>query len=372
LRTSDRATRYQKEIAVRQAQADVQDARDRLDRARQGAPPAEIEAARRDLLSARQDVEAARARLDVVRQGPSQLTIDQARAAVDSARLAVEQTEQRAVTLASGPSDDIVARLAVSVQQAQASLESARAALADVNAKPSKNDLRDAEDRLASSQQALERAQADAQTEPAEDTDTTAYDLQVLERGLAQDRTQVETLERQLAQTKLRAPFAGTISSVKVRSGDPFEAERAVLTIARPGEPVLRADVTDRDASRLTSGQQAVVRLEGGEGGEFDASVDQILEGDSGVGRTVQLSALWPEPTPNIGTPVQVIVTLREKDNVLLIPQKAIRSAGARRFVEVVEGQNRTMVDVEIGIVSNGQAEVVSGLRADQVVLVNP
>ncbi len=46
--------------------------------------------------------------------------------------------------------------------------------------------------------------------------------------------------------------------------------------------------------------------------------------------------------------------------------------AVARRFVEVVDGQNRTMTDVEIGIVSNGQAEVISGLRQDQVVLVNP
>jgi hypothetical protein len=38
----------------------------------------------------------------------------------------------------------------------------------------------------------------------------------------------------------------------------------------------------------------------------------------------------------------------------------------------VMDGQNRTMTDVEIGIVSNGQAEVVNGLRQDQLVLVNP
>jgi RND family efflux transporter MFP subunit len=214
--------------------------------------------------------------------------------------------------------------------------------------------------------------EAEAQAEPEPDQDTSAYDLQVLERGLAQDRSQVEVLERQLAQTKLRAPFAGTISSVKLRPGDQFEAERAVITMAKPGDPVLRADVTERDAARLAAGQRAVVRLDNGEGGELDASVDQILEGETGVGRTVQLSAIWPEPSPTIGTPVQVVVTLREKDNVLLIPQKAIRSAGARRFVEVIDGQNRTMTDVEIGIVSNGQAEVVNGLRQDQLVLVNP
>jgi RND family efflux transporter MFP subunit len=373
MRTNDNSTRLQKQIAVRNAQADLQAARDRLNQARQGPPPVEIESARRDMLSARTVVEQARERLEVVRRGADQLTIEQARATVESARLAVEQAESRASTVASGPDDSQVARLAVTVQQAQTALETARATLAEVNAKPSRNDLRDAEERLASAQQAVERAQADVVAEPVEEAaDSAAFDLQVLERGLAQDRAQVETLERQLAQTRLRAPFAGTVSSVKVRTGDPFEAERAVLTLARPGEPVLRADVTERDASRLAAGQRATVLLEGGEGGEFDASVDTILEGETGIGRTVQLSALWPEPSPTIGTPVQVNVMLREKDNVLLVPQKAIRSAGARRFVEVVDGQNRTMTDVEVGIVSNGQAEVVSGLRQDQLVLVNP
>ena len=371
-RTSDRASRYQKEIAVRTAQSELQDARERLNQVRQGPPPSEIDAARRDMLSARQEVESARQRLEEVRRGPSPLEIESARSQVEGAQLTLAEAEQKAAQLAAGPAPDMAARLAVTVQQAQSSLESARAGLAEVNSKPSKNDLRDAEERLAAAQLAVERAQADAQAEPEPEQDTTDFDMQVLERGLAQDRSQVESLERQLAQTRLRAPFAGTISSVKLRAGDPFEAERAVVTMARPGEPVLRADVTDRDASRLATGQRAVVRLEAGEGGEFDASVDTILEGENGVGRTAQLTALWPEPSPTIGTPVQVIVTLREKDNVLLIPQKSIRSAGARRFVEVVDGQNRTMADVEIGIVSNGQAEVISGLRQDQLVLVNP
>lgn len=371
-KTDSSSTRLQKEISVRNAQQDLQAARERLTIARQGPPPADIEAARRDMLSARSSVEGARDRLEVVRRGPEPLVIEQAKANLEAARLSVAQAEQRATTLMSGPPEDTVARLSVSVQQAQSSLQTARASLADVNAKPSREELRDADDRLAAAQQNFERVQADAADEPEAETDTTAFDLQVLERGLAQDRAQVESLERQLAQSRLRAPFAGTVSSVKVRSGDPFESERAVLTLARPGAPVLRADITDRDASRLTGGQRAVVRLDGADGGEFDATVDSILEGESGVGRMVQLGAVWPEPSPAIGTPVQVIVTVREKDNVLLIPQKAIRSAGARRFVEVIDGQNRTMTDVEIGIVSNGNAEVVSGLRQDQLVLVNP
>jgi RND family efflux transporter MFP subunit len=371
-KTSDRSSRIQKEVAIRTAQLELQDARDRLQAVRQGPSPAEIDAVRRDMLAARQEVETARLRLEEVRRGPSPLEVERATADVEGARLAVAEAEQKAASLAAGPAPDMAARLAVTVQQAQASLESARAGLTDVNARPSRNELQDAEERLASAQLAVERAQADAQLEPEAEKDATDFDLQVLERSLAQDRSQVESLERQLAQTRLRAPYSGTISSVKLRAGDPFEAERAVITLARPGAPVLRAEVTERDAGRLATGQRAVVRLEAGEGGEFDATVDSVLEGENGLGRTLQLSALWPEPSPSLGTPVQVIVTLREKDNVLLIPQKSIRSAGARRFVEVVDGQNRTMTDVEIGIVSNGVAEVVNGLRQDQLVLVNP
>src|SRR5262249_58827159 len=106
--------------------------------------------------------EAGRQRLDDARRGPSPIEIEQAKNAVESARLSVEQAEQKAAGLASGPAPDMVARLSVAVQQAQASLETAREALADGNAQPGKNDLRHAEDKLAAAQQNPDGTQAAA------------------------------------------------------------------------------------------------------------------------------------------------------------------------------------------------------------------
>ena len=115
------------------------------------------------------------------------------------------------------------------------------------------------------------------------------------------------------------------------------------------------------------------MRVTGHESSTIDIlGLGVMLTGESGIGKTAQLNTIWPEPAPAIGTPAQITLTLREKDNVLLIPQRAIRSVGDRRFVEVAEGQNRTPTNVEIGIISNGQAEVVSGLRQGQMVMVNP
>jgi RND family efflux transporter MFP subunit len=372
MKSNDGSSKTQKQIAVQNAAVDLQSAQDRLNQLQQGPPPMDVETARRNMLAARSTIDAARDKLELVKRGPDQLTLQQAQQAVDSAQLGVDQAAAKQAQLGAGPTQDQVNRLAVGIRQAQAALDTAKQQLADVNAKPAKQDLQDAQDRLTAAQGNLQRAQDDAQADPSPDTDTSAYDIQVLEKGLAQDRSQVESLERQVAQTRLRAPFAGTVSSVRVRAGDTIEAERAVLTLAKPGDPVLRADVTDRDAQRLAQGQRAAVRLGGPDGGEFDASIDLLMDGENGVGKTVQLSALWPDPTPAIGTPVQIVVTLNEKPDVLLVPQKAIRTAGARRFVEVIDGQNRTMTDVEVGIISNGQAEIVSGLKQDQLVLVNP
>ncbi|MCC6173984.1 MAG: HlyD family efflux transporter periplasmic adaptor subunit [Chloroflexi bacterium] len=372
MKTNDRSSRTQRDIAVQNAQSDLQAARDRLNVARQGPPAYQVESARRDLIAARSAVDTARERLEQVRRGPTQLQIEQARAQVQAAQIAVEQAQAKQQALQAGPSEETVSRLAIGVQQAQAQLAVAQQQWVEFNARPSKNDVRDAEERLAAAQATVEQARQDAEAEPPEDIDTTAYDLQVLERSIAQDRAQVDKLEKDLAQTRLIAPFAGTISSVKVRPGDPFEQERAVLTLAKPGDPVLRADVTDRESARLSAGQPAVARIDGPNGGEFDATVEMVLEGDNNAGRVAQLTAAWPMPLPQIGTPVQVAVTLQEKTDVLLVPQKAIRTAGARKFVEVVDGPNRTMTDVEVGIVSNGQAEILSGLRQDQLVLVGP
>ena len=371
-RTTDRASRAARESSVINAQLALEAARERLDKVRAGAPEFEVQSAQRGLIAARQAVDQARERLDRSRAAPPQLSVDQAQNAVETARLAVEAADYRAAVLRAGPPEDTVARLASSVQQAQASLLSARQQLNDLNARPARAELQDAEERLALAQQAVERARADAEQEVAQEVDTSAYDLQVIERSIAQDRAQVEKLEQQLATARLRAPFAGTVSGIKVRAGDPFEAERPIIILARPGDPVLRADIAERDANRLSIGQRAVARFEEGFAGEIDATVDAVMEGDGGFGRVAQFQAVWPSPVPPLGMPVQIAITLREKDNVLLVPQRAIRSAGTRRFVEVQDGPNRTMTDVEVGIVANGQAEIVNGLRQDQLVLVGP
>jgi hypothetical protein len=161
------------------------------------------------------------------------------------------------------------------------------------------------------------------------------------------------------------------VSAVRVRAGEWVEGERPVVLVARPGAAVLSADAESNDADRLSPGQRATARIEGG-ADDVEATVRAVIEGTGGVERKVQFEVSWPTPEPPFGTVAVATVRLAERDLALLVPQRAIRSAGARRYVEVQDVMSRRVVDVTVGIVANGQAEITKGLTLGQQVIVTP
>ena len=65
----------------------------------------------------------------------------------------------------------------------------------------------------------------------------------------------------------------------------------------------------------------------------------------------------------------RVTVVLRDKKGVLMVKTTAVRSAGPRSFVQVIQGGRKRDVDVEIGIVTPTDTEIVKGLNeGDKVV----
>ena len=96
---------------------------------------------------------------------------------------------------------------------------------------------------------------------------------------------------------------------------------------------------------------------------------DQVEAAQSAL-PTGRFRVAWPETVPALGSTAQVVVTLQRKDDVLIVPQRAFRTAGQRRFVEIPDPAGRRNVDVQVGISQGGDIEIVSGLTAGQVVFV--
>src|SRR5262249_44373413 len=109
-----------------------------------------------------------------------------------------------------------------------------------------------------------------------------------------------------------------------------------------------------------------------GNGPPIEATVASVAaNAAAGLGRTATLQVTWPK-TPTIGATGQVSIVVQSKEDVLLAPRKAVRSAGVRRFVQYMSGSSPKGANVEVGIMSAARAEILSGLPEGQVVVVGP
>jgi HlyD family secretion protein len=368
-REAQRTARASREAAIATARLAVQDAQERLAAARRGPDRAEVDVARRNVQSAQSALQTATERLEQVRKGPDELALATAHQAVESAETAVKAAEARYLELAAGPPPDRIAAARSAVQSAHTGVASAMDRLAELNSRPTRAELREAEERLVAARTMLMRVQEEPAPVALEEGDAGAFDRVVLEKNLEQDRAQVATLEQQLAALTLRSPFSGTVSAVHVRPGDPVDRGIQVLAVARPGDPVIHADVSSEDAAKLALGQRARILGDGVTGSPPEATLVQIVDGPGGAGRVAHLQVRWTDTPPAYRAAVQAAITVLEKEHVLLIPKGAVRTSGQRRYVEYMEGDARRTVDVSLGITGATDVEVLSGLREGQLIL---
>jgi len=142
--------------------------------------------------------------------------------------------------------------------------------------------------------------------------------------------------------------------------------------LTKPGTLSLRVDLTDQDAARLKVGQSARITMDGGDGTPYTGTVASVTANTSGLGRTAVIKVDWPKDVPTIGRTATVMITVVHKDDVLLVPRKAVHSAGQTRYVQYLNGSSRKVANIQIGITSGDLIEVVSGLTEGQIVVVAP
>jgi multidrug resistance efflux pump len=109
-------------------------------------------------------------------------------------------------------------------------------------------------------------------------------------RQVADRRTRLQEVERQLAQSLIRAPLAGSVVSTSLRHRQqvvrPGEVVASIAPAGRPFE--VKLSVRDRQVSQLRPGQRATVQVLGCSRAEFGVlpAVVQAISADTlGPGR---------------------------------------------------------------------------------------
>lgn len=269
--------------------------------------------------------------------------------------------------------DDLTARERVSREQLQTSKARVREVceLANASARDARR-ARDLKERNFVSQEAVERANADAAARQAS-CDSAAAQVAEAEARIQASRADTD-------RTVLRAPFAGIVAEVNGEVGE-------YLTPSPPGIPTLpavdliddsclyvSAPIDEVDAAQLKTGLTGRITLDAYRGKHFAGKLRRIapyvlaLEKQA---RTVEVEIEFDTPGEAkhllVGYSADIEIVVTGRDDVVRVPTPALMPGN--RVLVLTAGGLLEERRVETGLSNWEFAEVKSGLnRGDQVV----
>ena len=200
-------------------------------------------------------------------------------------------------------------------------------------------------------------------------------DVQMAEMEVKYRETLVARATGQLEKARLYASFSGLVVSIDAKPGDQIDPYQSIGTLADPTQLQIEASVPEAQIFSVALGQPASIGLDAYPKANLTGKVKQIAskatiwQGKSVYNVTIAFDR--PQEVPlAIGMGADVTINTKIKEGVLLVPTAAIYSDGRHSYVDVVDGGLARKAEVQTGISSGSQTEVVSGLEAGQVIRV--
>ncbi len=185
-------------------------------------------------------------------------------------------------------------------------------------------------------------------------------------------RVHLQRLIDQRDTMRLYAPIDGVVTWInrQVREGEHVPTFLDVLRIADPTDLVF--EYQGRDAGRFEIGMDCVVSVRDA---EYPGTVvltprsvpfEQIEQ----FRDTVRIVVEEPIPDMRIGMSATAQLVLAERNDVLVLPSRAVQRYATRRYVHVLADGVRVERDVEVGLETPTEVEIVRGLEeGEEVVL---
>ena len=352
------------ELRLRQAEAALQISEAQLARA-QKEPAAE------EIASARAAVASASAGLQDLRRGPTEQDKELARLAIDQAKNSLWAAQGSRDAIAGNPAapggqkDQAEAQ----VLNAEVQVQIAELRYQQLFEPPKASAVAQAETQLRQAEANLARLLSQPSPE----------DIAVAEAQVAQARINVDIARKALTDVgaNLTAPFTGTLIEWDL------DADAAMTRTVTPNVPVgtlvdteqhdIRVNIDETEIGKVQVGHFVRITL--------DAFPDDLITGRVSriglVGQSMQGIIVYPVEIeidsndlpirPQMTAAVDIVAD--SKQDVVLVPNRALRRDQQGVYVEVVENNTLRRVDIRVGVDNEQSTEVLSGLEPGQIVV---
>ena len=199
------------------------------------------------------------------------------------------------------------------------------------------------------------------------------YSIRRANLELEQQQMRLAELVRQLEATRIVSPIDGEITyNISTSVGEWVNAYQIVCKVADTSTLVL---ITRSDkAGDLPIGAIVSVEFQKQELiGEVVANPSTLFnDPDENLRKCaiIKLTDGIPEKAA-LGSDARIVYVQERREDVIVLPRTQINLMSGRRYVNVLEDGVRVEKDVEVGLTTDTEAEIIKGLAVGDLVIVN-
>jgi len=194
---------------------------------------------------------------------------------------------------------------------------------------------------------------------------------------IAAAEVRVAAAEASLRLSRIEAPFTGTITSVEIKQGDQVNPGTLAFGLADLSRLLVDVEVSEVDINRIQLGQPVSLN--------FDAALERVYQGEViEIGMTgmdvqgvvnfeVTVALIDPDEKIRPGMTAAVNIVVSQIEDVLRVPNRAVRLEDGERVVYVLREGMIEQVKVRLGVSSETHSEVIeSTLKQGDLIVLNP
>jgi multidrug efflux pump subunit AcrA (membrane-fusion protein) len=310
----------------------------------------------------------------------ARLRLQQAQAGVQQAIAGVRQAEAR---LGLRPGGNFDASSIPEVRGANASLEQAQAELrlAEANERRYRA-LVETGDVAVSvydqyrTQRDTARARVNSARQQLEAAINTARQsnqaIQSAEAAVSTARAQVAIAQKAVADTTIRAPYAGFISNRPIAVGEYVTPASIVATVLRTNPIKLQLQVQESEAPYINAGMGVSLEVDAHRNRKFAGQVTAVNPAIDPVSRAVTVEAAVENSDNALRSGMFATAQIVRKggSRAVFVPRAAVLSDPNTQSyrVFVIQGDTAKLRVVQIGVEESDWIQILSGVQADEVV----
>jgi HlyD family secretion protein len=183
--------------------------------------------------------------------------------------------------------------------------------------------------------------------------------------------------EATLNQVSIKAPFAGEITEVDPQPGDQVSINTQAFRLDNLKKLLVDVQVSEIDINQIRVGQDSTFSFDAILGREYHGNVNGVSRvGNPSQGVvdflvTIELTDADENVKPGMTAAVNIVVN--QIDNVLLVPNRAVRLKDGQRVVYVLADGQLNPVSIELGASSDTSSQVLTGdLKIGDLIVLNP